>query len=81
MAVNESSAPGDVVILEREVADTAVVSSNILVVGWTSGSGDREVLGAEDGGSDDTLTGEAEGTWRLTADSEDISLGTRREWW
>ena len=41
----------------------------------TSSSGDREVLGAEDGGSNDALTGEVEGTWRLMADSEDISLG------
>ena len=34
MAVNESSAPGDVVVLEREAADTTVVSTNVLVVGW-----------------------------------------------
>ena len=40
-----------------------------------------EVLGAEDGGSDDALTGEVEGTWRLAADSEDIPLGMRRVLW
>ena len=47
----------------------------------TSSSGDGEVLGAEDGGSDDALTGEVEGTWRLAADSEDISLGRIRVLW
>ena len=47
----------------------------------TSSSGDGEVLGAEDGGSDDALTGEVEGMWRLMADSEDILLGRSREWW
>ena len=40
-----------------------------------------EALGAEDGRSDVALTGEVEGTRRLMADSEDISLGKSREWW
>ena len=44
-------------------------------------SGDGEVLGAEDGGSNYALTGEVEGTQRLVADSEDISLGMRRVLW
>ena len=43
--------------------------------------GDGEVLGAEDGGSDNALTGEEEGMQRLAADSEDISLGMRRVLW
>ena len=33
------------------MADATVVSTNILVVGGTSSSGDREVLGLEDGGT------------------------------
>ena len=34
MAVNKSSVPRDVVILEGETADATVVHSNILVVDW-----------------------------------------------
>ena len=74
-------APGDVIILEGEATNTTMVSTDVLVVMGTSSSGDGEVLGAEDGRSDDTLTGEVLGTWRLMADSEDISLGRSRELW
>ena len=33
MAVNKALAPGNVVVLEGEMADAAVVSTDILVVG------------------------------------------------
>ena len=33
MAINESLAPPDVVILEQETADTAMVSADVLVIG------------------------------------------------
>ena len=47
----------------------------------TSSSGDREVLGNDDGRSNNALTGEVLGMWRLMADSKDISLGKRRVLW
>ena len=33
MAVNEATAPGDMIILEGEATNTTMVSTNILVVG------------------------------------------------
>ena len=34
MAINEAAAPGDVIVLEGEVTNTAVVGTDVLVVGW-----------------------------------------------
>ena len=33
-AINKAMAPGNVIILEGEVTNTAVVSTDVLVVGW-----------------------------------------------